>query len=52
MFPIMMVHLKTTKCKTTKYIHWHFRIGWFRFSFYKLKKRFNIRLEISRGWEK
>ncbi len=32
--------------------YWAFRIGIFRFSFFKLRKKFCIRLEISsKGWE-
>ena len=34
------------------YIHKEFSLKWFRFSFFKLGKRFTLRLELSKGWEK
>jgi hypothetical protein len=34
-----------------KYIYIHKRLGWFRFSFYRLNKKLTIRFEISKGWE-
>ena len=37
--------------RATMYIHKEMRVGWFRFSFYKLFEKFTIRFEISRGWE-
>ena len=41
-----------TTHKKAKQIHWKFRIGNFRFSFFKLRKKFCVRLEISsKGWE-
>lgn len=51
---IKMVKSKyITKIKKNKlyYIHVNYRIGIFRFSFYKLGKRFTVRFEISRGWD-
>ena len=39
------------KIKKKVYIHESYKIGWFRFSFYRLGKRFTIRLEISKGWD-
>jgi hypothetical protein len=44
-----MGNRKGIKMKT--YIHKTFRIGIFRFSFYRLGKRFTIRIELSRGWD-
>lgn len=32
------------------YTHSDFSLGWFRFSFFKLGKRFTLRLELARGW--
>ena len=39
-----------TNHKKAKQIHWVFRLGILRFSFFKLNKKFCIRLEISHGW--
>jgi len=33
-----------------KYIHKEFTIGIFRFSFFRLDKKWSLRLEFSRGW--
>ena len=38
------------KFKKKVYIHEYYKIGWLRFSFYRLGKRFCIRCEISYGW--
>jgi len=38
--------------KTNRFIHWEFRVGIFRISFYKMKKQLTIRFEISKGWDK
>jgi hypothetical protein len=32
------------------YLHKIYKIGWFRFSFYRLGKRFCVRIELSKGW--
>ena len=32
------------------YIYKHWKLGWFRVSFYKLGRKFTIRFEISDGW--
>ena len=37
--------------KKKVYIYEEIKIGIFRFVFYRLGKRFTIRLEISKGWE-
>jgi hypothetical protein len=37
--------------KKKVYIYEEIKIGIFRFVFYRLGKRFCVRLEISRGWE-
>ena len=39
------------RCKKQEYVYEEVKIGIFRFSFYRLGKRFTIRLEISRGWD-
>jgi hypothetical protein len=33
-----------------KYHHLEIELGWFRFSFYKMRKKFTVRFEISKGW--
>jgi hypothetical protein len=33
------------------YIYEEIKLGWFRFSFYRLGWKFSIRLEIARGWD-
>jgi hypothetical protein len=38
--------------KKKEYIHKQYKLGWFRFSFYKLHNKFTIRFEISKGWDK
>jgi len=38
------------KIKKNVYIHEVWQLGWFRFSFYRLGKKFTIRLEVSSGW--
>ena len=38
------------KIKGAHYFHKVLAIGWFRFSGYKLGKKFCIRLELSTGW--
>jgi len=39
--------------KKLNYIHKSFNIGkYFRFAFFKLNKKWTIRIEISDGWEK
>jgi hypothetical protein len=39
------------KIKHKLYIHSTYQLGWFRFSIYRLGKKFTIRLEVSKGWE-
>jgi hypothetical protein len=39
------------KVKKNVYIHESYKIGWFRFVFYRLGKKFTIRLELSSGWD-
>ena len=36
----------------SKYIHIEKRFWIFRFSFYKLRNKWTIRFEISKGWNK
>ena len=36
----------------SKQIHKEFKIGIFRFSFYKLRNKWTFRLELSSGWDK
>jgi len=37
--------------KKNIYIHKVYQLGWFRFSFYRLGKKFTIRIELSKGWD-
>jgi len=37
--------------KKKVYIYEEIRIGWFRFSYYRLGKKFSVRCEIARGWD-
>jgi len=37
--------------KKVKQYHKEIKCGMIRFSFYKLKNKFCLRLEISKGWE-
>ena len=39
------------KIKKAVYIHENYKIGWFRFSFYRLGWKFCVRIELSSGWE-
>ena len=48
MFNYKIQNLKDNK----KYIYLEIKISLFRFSFYKMKKKFTIRLELSKGWNK
>ena len=48
-----MIKLTTTKLgEKSKFIHLEITIWLLRFSFYKLKDKYNIRFEISKGWDK
>jgi hypothetical protein len=40
------------KIKHKVYIHHSCQIGWLRFSLYILGKKFSVRLELCRGWDK
>jgi hypothetical protein len=40
------------KVKNKTYIYQEIKIGWFRFSFSHFGKKFSIRFEISKGWDK
>jgi len=37
--------------KKKKYTHKIYQIGWLRFSYYRLGKRFCVRIEVSKGWD-
>lgn len=37
--------------KKKVFIHESYKLGWFRFSFYRLGWKFSIRFEIARGWD-
>ena len=39
------------KIKNKVYIHRSIQIGWFRFAYYRLGKKFTLRIELSKGWE-
>jgi hypothetical protein len=39
------------KIKKNIYIHRVYQLGWFRFSYYRLGKKFTLRVEISKGWD-
>jgi hypothetical protein len=41
------------KIRTQKkvYIYEEIKLGWFRFSFYRLGYKFCLRIEISKGWD-
>ena len=48
-----MIKLTTTRLgKKRKFTHLEISLWIFRFSFYKLRDKFSIRFEISKGWEK
>jgi len=34
-----------------KQTHWYFRLGILRISFFKLRNKFCLRIELSQGWE-
>jgi hypothetical protein len=38
------------KFKKKVYIYESYQVGWLRFAFYRLGKKFCIRIEIARGW--
>jgi len=42
---------KFIKYKKRIYIHETLKIGWLRVSFFRLGRRFSVRLEIAKGWE-
>jgi hypothetical protein len=37
--------------KKKVFIHESYQIGWFRFSFYRLGKKYSIRFSIEKGWD-
>jgi len=39
------------KIKSKIYCHRYIKIGWFRFAYYRLGKKFTIRIELSKGWD-
>ena len=45
-----IIWLNWHEIKKCAYIHKNYSIGWFKLSIFKLKNKFSIRFEISKGW--
>ena len=46
-----MIKLEITKINNTKQTHLSVSISIFKFIYFKLKNKINIRFEISKGWD-
>ena len=46
-----MIKLEKTQKNKIKQIHLEIKFSIFKFIYFKLKNKFNIRFEISKGWD-